>query len=241
MCTVTYIPQSDGFILTSNRDEKVNRPTTLPDMYPHHGQQLIYPKDQRAGGTWIAASLDHTFACLLNGAFNAHKKQPHHTKSRGKVLLESFAYADVKDFAQMSDFSAVEPFTLLMFRADGLYECRWDGQYKFLKKINKNQPTIWSSSTLYSKDTRDQRQHVFYSWLRHQGHPAPHHLFDFHVSRHTTDDQNDFVMKREGGLQTVSITQIHFKQDHFRMLYQDLTTERSVKVIDSSLIQSTDS
>lgn len=237
MCTVTYIPQPDGFILTSNRDEKIYRPTLLPDIYSHHHHQMIYPKDQKAGGTWIAASLDQRFACLLNGAFTAHQKQPHHTKSRGKVLLESFQYTDVTAFAQLSDFSAVEPFTLLLFKGKTLYECKWDGKNKFLKKVSNDQPAIWSSSTLYSEETRNQREQIFYDWLRHYDAPSAHDLFDFHGSKHAMDDENGILMQRTGGLQTLSITQIHFKNNSFRMHYQDLKeVHKNVKVIDSSLL-----
>ena len=52
MCTVTYLPQeNDGFILTSNRDESPMRKTIPPKKYVENGVELIYPKDQLAGGT----------------------------------------------------------------------------------------------------------------------------------------------------------------------------------------------
>ena len=36
MCTVTLIPTGENnFILTSNRDEVINRKTLLPEFYPH--------------------------------------------------------------------------------------------------------------------------------------------------------------------------------------------------------------
>jgi hypothetical protein len=37
---------------------------------------MIYPKDARSGGSWIVACHDETVACLLNGAFEKHEKNP---------------------------------------------------------------------------------------------------------------------------------------------------------------------
>jgi hypothetical protein len=52
MCTVTYLPLKDNnFILTSNRDETPLRKTIPPKTYVESGVELIYPKDELAGGT----------------------------------------------------------------------------------------------------------------------------------------------------------------------------------------------
>lgn len=90
MCTVTYIPPShdNDFILTSNRDEKVHRPTFHPRIYNIRGTEVCFPKDAVAGGSWIAANDRGRLCCLLNGAFTPHEKQSIHTSSRGKVWTE---------------------------------------------------------------------------------------------------------------------------------------------------------
>jgi len=56
MCTVTYIPSTEenGFVLTSNRDEKEFRPTSPPEIYAYGNCKLVYPRDEQAGGSWIA-------------------------------------------------------------------------------------------------------------------------------------------------------------------------------------------
>ena len=71
MCTVTYIPigKSD-FILTSSRDipfarEKAEHPQKVQE----DGVDLWYPKDGKAGGTWIGVSAKKRLICLLNGGF----------------------------------------------------------------------------------------------------------------------------------------------------------------------------
>lgn len=90
MCTVSYIPKKSagGFVLTSNRDEKVFRPTIPPLLYELGETKLGFPKDEKAGGSWIAANNNCRLCCLLNGAFVAHEKKPHHTQSRGTILVE---------------------------------------------------------------------------------------------------------------------------------------------------------
>jgi uncharacterized protein with NRDE domain len=83
MCTVTYIPQSQGFIITSSRDEKLQRLTLQPAIYEHFVSEIVYPKDKMAGGTWIAVNMQNHIGCLINGAFENHQKQDHYQKSRG--------------------------------------------------------------------------------------------------------------------------------------------------------------
>jgi len=84
MCTVSFIPLQNGFLLTSNRDEKSYRPTISPQVYTENEMKLLYPKDEKAGGTWIVARNDGTSIILLNGAFINHIKLTNYRKSRGQ-------------------------------------------------------------------------------------------------------------------------------------------------------------
>jgi uncharacterized protein with NRDE domain len=89
MCTVTFIPAADGVYLTSNRDERLTRPDALfPFRAAQEGQELIYPKDAEAGGSWIALKSAGDAAVLLNGAFAKHQLQPAYRRSRGLVFLD---------------------------------------------------------------------------------------------------------------------------------------------------------
>ncbi|MGM0651116.1 MAG: NRDE family protein, partial [Bacteroidota bacterium] len=66
MCTVTYIPslQGNSFVLTSNRDEKEYRPTMPPEVYTYDNCKLVFPRDEEAGGSWIAVSDKGNINCL---------------------------------------------------------------------------------------------------------------------------------------------------------------------------------
>src|SRR5688572_14033689 len=140
MCTVTYIPQEKGFILTSNRDERTDRLTSGHIVNSEiDGTQIYFPQDMQAGGTWIAAAENGYSLCLLNGAFQPYKSNGVSKKSRGLMLLDFFGYgadvglnSDPSHFTRHYDFRGIEPFTLLFARLHDnkrlLCELRWDGE-----------------------------------------------------------------------------------------------------------------
>jgi len=116
MCTVTYYPFKNNFILTSNRDEHYKRkPALAPDSYIINSKELLFPKDQEAGGTWIAVSQTNV-STILNGAFERHKHEPPYRRSRGLVLLDSFKYNNLEKFSKTYDFQGIEPLHLFLFR-----------------------------------------------------------------------------------------------------------------------------
>ena len=86
MCTVSFLPLENGFILTSNRDERALRKKAIfPSYQESKAGTVIFPQDGEAGGTWFATA-DTRMICLLNGAFKSHEKQPPYRHSRGKVV-----------------------------------------------------------------------------------------------------------------------------------------------------------
>lgn len=231
MCTVTYIPETAGrgFILTSNRDEKSFRPTVPLEIYSMDSTKVCFPKDARAGGSWIAMNNKGRLCCLLNGAFKAHQKMHYHTRSRGTVLI-GFASTqmNVSDYFNSEDLSVVEPFTIIVVeqekgRVTGMFEFVWDGNKKHVRKPDPMKPALWSSVTLYSAENRKHRKEWFSNFLEsHNGSLTPEKVFEFHAGTHTTDHSVNLVMEREGGLKTVSITQVTTYNDIFVMTYHDL-------------------
>jgi transport and Golgi organization protein 2 len=231
MCTVSYIPSSNGndFILTSNRDEKVKRPTFQPDIYNIRGTQVCFPKDALAGGSWIAASDKGRLCCLLNGAFAPHEKQSFHTHSRGKVLTDLVASPlDVMVYFSQEDLSKTEPFTIITLEMNGeklirFTEFIWDGTTKNLKDLDQGQPYVWSSVTLYSDEHRRLRSEWFHSFLSdHHSKVSSKMVWNFHSGNHTNDHTVNLVMHRDEGLKTVSITQVTPRNGKFAMKYIDL-------------------
>jgi len=225
MCTLTFVPTSDGVILTSNRDEHDSRSNTqFPVEREINDKQVVFPQDPKAGGTWIACASDQSVAVLLNGAFQKHKHKPPYRKSRGLVLLDLFKFKTLEGFSDKYDLEGIESFTIVFYKKDKysiLEELRWDGFKKHLAKFDVNQPHIWSSTTLYSPEIILERQHWFAEMLETEK-TSPEHLQHFHEFGGKSDSKNNFKMDRGNGLRTISISQIHIKKQRIEFRYQNI-------------------
>lgn len=239
MCTVTYIPTNEGFVLTSSRDEKKQRLTFSPKAYIHDGKTLIYPKDEIAGGTWIASNTNSRIACLLNGAFEKHEPKKSYRKSRGLILLESFTYDRIADFITKINLLDIEPFTLLLIDLIPTFnftEIRWDGIKKHVTHIQKHESKIWSSATLYDKNIRSEREKWFREWIVFYQTSHDKNIFTFHNQKHSDSIGNDIIMARENGLQTVSVTQIKYTDNNLLFSYTDLINNINTTLLNGQLI-----
>jgi hypothetical protein len=232
MCTVSFLPEPKGFILTSNRDERSYRATIAPMKYQFDESVICYPKDEMAGGSWIAMNNKGRVVCLLNGAFIPHTKEAHHTLSRGKVLLLA-AQSPVDPDILFTTTSLInsEPFTLLTIdqkkcRILSFNELVWDGSDKHTRQLDHRQSYIWSSVTLYSESDRKERKSWFSQFLKlKKFHPTALELIDFHTTKHSADQSVNLVMERDENLKTVSITQIVCEAGKLEMNYSDLINQ----------------
>jgi len=188
-----------------------------------------FPKDAKCGGSWIAANDNGRLCCLLNGAFTAHKKQNFHTHSRGTILLKlASSLRNVKDYFIDMDLAPVEPFTIVTIdhlagQILTFNEFIWDGSHKHFRELDSNTPYIWSSVTLYSKDHRKLRKEWFKQFFKeHSDQLSADKAYSFHSGSHTSDHSINVIMKREGELKTVSITQVTTSNNKQLMIYTDL-------------------
>lgn len=237
MCTVTYIPQSDGhFVLTSNRDENAARSPQHLDREEVGGASLLFPRDTAAGGTWIVASDTNRVVCLLNGAFEKHKHQPPYKHSRGLMVLDFFRFATAEEFFKQYDFEGLEPFTFIIVDRGQPYELRWDEEQLHVKQLDPKRHYLWSSATLYPGEVGEMRQQWFRDWLDGRTDFSPTAILDFHRKGGQGDDWNGFIMNRDGRVQTVSITQIVKSETGISLVYNDLL--RSNQLFDSLTLDS---
>ena len=226
MCTVTFIPLGSGdFALTSNRDVSYRRPkASPPQIHVDHGVSLLYPKDGKAGGTWIGSSRDNRLICLLNGGFDNHQRQPEYRKSRGLIVTELLAADDLSERLRKIDLNDIEPFTLVLVEWVSdlqLGQFVWDGHAKHLKRLPLS-PTIWSSSTLFDKSMREIRKDWFGSWIR-EHELSPEAVLRFHKEAGAGDDMVGVVLRRKQ-VGTVSITQFVRREGlyvHYEALVSD--------------------
>ncbi len=236
MCTVTFLPVSNNeFILTSNRDEDVDRPTALPVLeYTINNKTIYYPKDAKANGTWIAYDTSGYTLCLLNGGFKAHTPKSNYKISRGLMLLNFFDYNDPNRFAEEYDFNGIEPFTLIMAYACSetksiiLNELKWNEIKATLTKYDSSLPQIWSSVTLYSANVIEQRLHWFNNWLSNNDTYTADGILFFHHFAGDGKAHNDLIINR-GNKKTVSITCIDKKLSHTEITYEDIINKKLYK------------
>ncbi|MFC0264370.1 NRDE family protein [Fontibacter flavus] len=231
MCTVTYIPTSDGFILTSSRDENPEKETLSPAFYQFEDKTLAYPKDLSGKGTWIAVDHRGHTSCLLNGAMEKHIKKEKYRKSRGILVLESLLCRNFSDFYRSIDLEGIEPFTMVMVEpgTESVINpiiLRWNGETKHLKAPNSKEPFILSSSTLYNLKAKKIRQNWFDNWINTKS-ISPQSILDFHNRKHGLDPEIDILMKLPNGIETVSISQIHYHNSKIDFKYLDLLRENS--------------
>lgn len=243
MCTVTYVPQADrGFILTSNRDEAPHRSPKNITQTQLFQQDMLFPRDEGAGGTWIATSDKNRVVCLLNGAFVKHQHHPPYQKSRGLMVLEAFEYQRLADFTKNYDFCNMEPFTFILCEGEELLELRWDGSQKYIKELNHQSMHIWASATLYSPEVQQKRVKWFEAWQDKHLEYHPDKILDFHRTAGDGDPWNDVIMNRNGIVQTVSITQIINNGAEIRMHYHDLVNDnlKQAKItLEGEVVEST--
>jgi hypothetical protein len=230
MCTVTYLPLASGFIITSNRDERLLRKPALPPAIVNGTDtSLLFPRDGEAGGTWIATAKNERTVCLLNGAYYPHVHQPPYRKSRGLVVLDFFDSHTFNDFVTEYNLQGIEPFTLLVAEHNALYELRWDGQTKSAKQLNEKEPHIRCSVTLYTPEVISMRERWFSNWLNTHKHFTPAETLHFHLFAGEGDETTQVRMRRSGLVQTVSVTCVevnHATHTH-QMFYSDINSSEN--------------
>lgn len=228
MCTVSYLPLGNSdFILTSSRDVPYARERAdYPKKYIEDGVELWYPKDGKAGGTWIGVSSKNRLICLLNGGFEYHTSLSHYKKSRGLIVKQLLKVDDIRKGLDEIELAGVEQFTLTIVDWNSefeLLEFVWDGVEKHQKKM-PHKPAIWSSSTLYDKNIKQLRKDWFSEW-QNENEINQKNILDFHHTAGIGDPRIDVLMDRKMG-GTVSITSVKRVDGEISIEYEDTLVNR---------------
>ena len=230
MCTVTYIPSSTGFYLTSNRDEKkIRLKADTPQWYAFASGQIMFPKDGNAGGTWMALHENGNAMVLLNGGFLNHVPAPSYRRSRGLIFLDIFDHPQPIAAFEQINLHKIEPFTLIIRQQQYLFEAVWDGDEKTLTECDVQRPRIWSSATLYGADVVARRKEWFESFIKNNGVVDANHILNFHLFAGDGDRSNDVLMNRNNEMFTVSISQLDRIGNDSAFHYFDLQSNQTTK------------
>jgi hypothetical protein len=132
MCTVSWLPQDDGYLLCFNRDERRTRSPGLPPAEDQSGSvRYLAPRDGDFGGTWLAVNEFGLTLCLLNLYRVPGYTPPPAPHSRGLLVLE--LARSPTGYAAMSALGGraldeVQPFSLVAIEPGGpALVAQWDG------------------------------------------------------------------------------------------------------------------
>ncbi len=228
MCTLTAIKHKHQVVFTFNRDEDKLR-KTIPPLAYHidvNSVQYISPKDTVAGGTWIAMANNRNVAFILNGGRVKHKRKLPYKYSRGKIILDLLKSVNPVRFLTETSFKGVEPFTLVNYLDEVLRELVWDGETTSLTIVPLDQMRMWSSSTLYAPEVKEERKQLIQT-LPDTILQSKEGLKEWHQK-----SKVDGGLMYEGIPQvaTVSTSQLVLKESHGIFEYDDLLSGKQVSL-----------
>jgi uncharacterized protein with NRDE domain len=212
MCTVTFVPTTNGVCITSNRDEKIARPKAIaPANYIINNKEITFPKDPQAGGTWIAHDNENIIV-LLNGAQEKHISKGNYRKSRGLIVLDLISSNNALAKWKIIDLHEIEPFTIIFYNSEKLVKLQWNEVEKSTLELDKSKNYIWSSATLYAKEIREERAKWFDNFMLQTKKVNSHSLLEFHRFTESENLNYGLQINRNNLLKTVSITQCVIKE-----------------------------
>lgn len=222
MCTVSFVPLKNGFCITSNRDESIEREKAIPPQkYIINNKAVYFPKDPKAGGTWFAHDNKNCIV-LLNGAKEKHIVKERYRKSRGLIVTQLIASKNLIAEWNEIDLEAIEPFTLVVFYQEKLFQLQWNEVEKSFLELEATKSYIWSSSTLYEKEIRAERASWFQVFMVSNEVTTPQKLLQFHQFTQGENKKYGLQINRNNLLKTVSITQCEIINDKLTFNYIDL-------------------
>jgi uncharacterized protein with NRDE domain len=233
MCTLSYFAGEGKVIITSNRDEHVNRSAAIPPkQYSLKGYQCYYPIDSQSMGTWFGLRKDGLLLILLNGGEESHLSSPPYRLSRGLILLELLGDQNPEDLWNQIDLFKIEPFTLVLYKKNRLIQYQWNGAQKSQIQLDNTLSRIWCSSTLYNKLQCDLRAESFENLLSEKGTAISEmDILNLHAMP-DNGSYSGFLLNRDGIMVTKNIIQCVIDDNGFSFYYSSLSTERNTILFD---------
>lgn len=231
MCTVSFVYANDSFLLTSNRDEKITRPSAIePKVYQTTTKKIIYPKDAKAGGTWFVVDEFGNAIILLNGGKTKHIAKEKYRLSRGVIVLELMTSNAIVSTWKTIDLTDIEPFTLLVLEDKKPYQLQWSGEEKSTDKLEINQTYIWSSSTLYTTEIQQQRAEWFRVYMSENQEVSAEKMKFFHKNTEPKDAKNGLIINRDNIYKTLSVTQAVITSNSVFVNHSDLIQNKEYSI-----------
>jgi hypothetical protein len=139
MCTVSFMPTRQGFMLAMNRDEQVSRPRALAPRRHWAGTHASLYPSETGGGTWIGTNDAGLTLALMNWYAKPQRDRAL-CVSRGIIIPHLLAGENFGDVAAMFadlPLSQINPFRLIVvsLKERRMREWRWDGKALTCKRF----------------------------------------------------------------------------------------------------------
>lgn len=166
VCTVSIVPNGDGFRLMCNRDEQRQRATALPPtLHTLPTGVALYPIDPVGGGTWVGVNDAGLAAALLNRTISTAGASPKpELRSRGLIvpeLLRCRSLRDAVDLAASIDVSTFNPFRLVVVQPTAATVIASDGASLTTRSLDTSKPCMLTSSSLGDERVEQPRMNLF--------------------------------------------------------------------------------
>lgn len=220
MCTLTFLPTNNGFIVTQNRDES---PLRGKPIFPYKSDspEAYFPKDPDGDGTWMAADA-HTVVCVLNGGYEPHERQLPYKHSRG--LLPLLILNRENHELTLNDAEGLEPFSVFIFNLEFVRRYTWDAEHLYVEHFSPTEQHIFQSAPLYSPAMQSLRSGWFFDWSLLHPSPSANDILDFHLNGGEGNGETDICMYRPG-VQSTAITQVVHSSHSTTYSYRNLLSE----------------
>lgn len=227
MSTVSFINKNGIVTITLNRNEKVGRQISIaPRNYNHNGNNVFYPKDTESGGTWCSVAENGTVLTLLNGGNEQHSGKAFYRKSRGLVVLDLISNISPKDSWDKLNLIHIEPFTLILYQSQKLYQLIWDGIGKRKIMLDETKNHIWTSVILNNEEMRGKRVDCFFDFLQENPIYSATEIMNFHKRFRESHSQDNKILSDEDKVKVLSITQVIVDKNRGVIRYYDLLNEK---------------
>lgn len=133
MCTVSWVPALDGYILLFNRDERRTRPVAIaPSVRVIDGVSFLAPTDPEGGGTWVSVNTAGVTVALANRYGDTRSPEPSRRESRGRLVMalaSSLGLEEAEQRLSAAPLDRYEGFTLVVLEPGApALTVRWDGR-----------------------------------------------------------------------------------------------------------------
>jgi transport and Golgi organization protein 2 len=222
MCTISFLPNTHGFYLAMNRDEKLDRfaalPPTIVDL---ESCRAVFPSEP-TGGTWISANDAGVCLALINW-HRVERKPKNDVVSRGEVVRALAGKSDADDIADgvaKLPLRKLRPFRLIAIVPweKLVTEWRWDLECLTVRD-HKWGPQHWFSSGFDERRAELERQRICDAAHTHQSTKKLNWLRQLHRSHAPKRGPFSICMHRRDA-STVSYTEVAVSEKRAKMRYK---------------------